>query len=144
MRPGATAANRRPRNGAEHISPLHNHDRFLFSVRSKTNTVPKTPILIGCDPAIDDSVAILFALATPSQEVAACIDGSIIHTERLRCAVETKGELTLGQTVVDRREKFAWTHLPLIQAAADMDARRFLDLLVTTICREDGFRKEKA
>ncbi|KAK5128526.1 hypothetical protein LTR85_003196 [Meristemomyces frigidus] len=69
-----------------------------------------------------------------STAVAACIDRTIIETEQIRCAVETKGELTLGQTVVDRREKFGWTHLPVIQAASDIDSQKFLDLLVGTIC----------
>jgi inosine-uridine nucleoside N-ribohydrolase len=71
-----------------------------------------------------------------STAVAVCLDESIVKTKEIRCAVETKGELTLGQTVVDRREKFAWTHLPKIKAASDIDAKRFLDLLVNSICSE--------
>lgn len=70
-----------------------------------------------------------------STAVAVCLDETLIKPEEIRCAVETQGQLTLGQTVVDRREKFAWTHLPRIKAACDIDSLRFLDLLVDTICQ---------
>jgi len=68
-----------------------------------------------------------------SLAVAAAIDRSIILTEPVRVGIEVRGELTLGQTVVDRREHFQWTHLPLIEAASDIDAGRFLDLLLSSL-----------
>jgi hypothetical protein len=34
---------------------------------------------------------------------------------------------------VDRRENFAWQHLPLIEAAAELDSERFLKLLGAAI-----------
>jgi inosine-uridine nucleoside N-ribohydrolase len=70
-----------------------------------------------------------------SLAVAAAIDPSIFATEQIRVAVETVSPLTLGQTVVDRREHFRWEHLPTITAAADLDAGRFIDLLVNAISR---------
>lgn len=69
-----------------------------------------------------------------STAVAVCLDTSLIKTEKIRCAVETQGVLTLGQTVVNRGETFDWTNLPIIHAAYDMAAERFLYLLVNSIC----------
>jgi inosine-uridine nucleoside N-ribohydrolase len=68
-----------------------------------------------------------------SLAVAAVIDPGVIRTERIRVGVETKGDLTTGQTVVDRRENFAWKHLPLIEAAAELNSERFLSLLGSAI-----------
>ncbi|MPV36277.1 nucleoside hydrolase [Georgenia subflava] len=56
-------------------------------------------------------------------------------TEQVRCAVETAGELTLGMTVVDRRNHHRWQHLPLLQAVSDVDYAAFLDDLVATLTR---------
>jgi len=68
-----------------------------------------------------------------SLAVAAVIDPGVIRTEKIRVGIETKGDLTTGQTVVDRRENFAWKHLPLINAAAQFDSERFLTLLGSII-----------
>jgi purine nucleosidase/pyrimidine-specific ribonucleoside hydrolase len=57
--------------------------------------------------------------------VAAAIDRRLFSTEHLKVGIETKGELTLGETVVDRREHFRWDHLPTIEAASDVDRDRF-------------------
>jgi len=69
-----------------------------------------------------------------STAVATLLDPEIMTFEPVRVAVETTSKLSLGQTIVDRREKFTWTHLPVIKAASDIDSQRFLDLLVNTIC----------
>lgn len=68
-----------------------------------------------------------------SLAVATVIDPNVVRTEKIRVGIETKGELTTGQTVVDRRENFQWQHLPLIEAAADLDGERFLQLLMNAI-----------
>lgn len=68
-----------------------------------------------------------------SLAVAAALDRSLFATERLKVGIETKGEFTLGETVVDRREHFRWEHLPTIEAASDVDAARFFDLLLDVI-----------
>ena len=62
--------------------------------------------------------------------VAAVLDPSLLRTERLRVDVETAGELTVGQTVVDRRLHHRWSHLPEVDVAFEVDADRYLDLLV--------------
>ena len=61
------------------------------------------------------------------------IDPTIIDTEAVRVGIETQGELTTGQTVVDRREHFQWTHLPLVKVASAVDSRRFFELLLKAI-----------
>jgi inosine-uridine nucleoside N-ribohydrolase len=68
-----------------------------------------------------------------SLAVAAVIDPAVIRTERIRVGIETRGDLTTGQTVVDRRENFAWQHLPMINAAAELDCERFIRLLSSAI-----------
>ena len=60
--------------------------------------------------------------------VAATIDPTLIETMEARVGVETRGELTLGMTIMDTRHHFAWTHLPLIHVAYRADYRRFLRL----------------
>lgn len=68
-----------------------------------------------------------------SLAVATALDPAVLVTERLHVAIETRSALTLGQTVVDRRENFRWTHLPTVAAAGDVDAARFFDLLIPSL-----------
>lgn len=65
--------------------------------------------------------------------VAAALDPAILQTKRIHVDVETQGRLTLGQTVVDTRANFRWSHLPQIEAACDADFPRFLGLLIGAI-----------
>jgi purine nucleosidase/pyrimidine-specific ribonucleoside hydrolase len=65
--------------------------------------------------------------------VAAALDPAIFQTKRVHVDVETRGELTLGQTVTDTRANFRWDHLPEIEAAYGADFPRFLDMLVGAI-----------
>ncbi|HEX5466025.1 MAG TPA: nucleoside hydrolase [Candidatus Limnocylindrales bacterium] len=76
-----------------------------------------------------------YTVQIDAMAVAAVIDPTLFTTERLRVAVETTSPLTLGQTVVDRRVHHAWTDLPEIEAACDVDFRRYLDLLVAALER---------
>jgi inosine-uridine nucleoside N-ribohydrolase len=71
-----------------------------------------------------------YCVLIDSMAVAAVIDPSLIGTLPARVGVETKGELTLGQTVADFRHHHAWAQLPEIQVAANADYRRFLDLVL--------------
>ncbi|MCX5494008.1 nucleoside hydrolase [Kaistia dalseonensis] len=70
-----------------------------------------------------------------SLAVAAAIDPAFVTLEDIQVAVETQSSLTLGQTVVDRRDNFRWTHLPTIKAASAVNATRFFELLVPSLCR---------
>jgi len=74
-----------------------------------------------------------YCVLIDSMAVAAVIDPSLIVTLPARVGVETRGELTLGQTVADFRHHHGWAHLPEIQVAATADYRRFLDLLLKTL-----------
>lgn len=75
--------------------------------------------------------------------MAAAIDPSVIATEMVAVAIETQSALSLGQTVVDRRDHFRGAHLPQISAARDVDAVRFFDLLVPSLARL-GSRRPQA
>jgi len=66
--------------------------------------------------------------------IAAVIDPQLLACDQLACRVVTDGELTRGQSVVDRREHFGRDDLPLILAARDLASEAFLDLLVTRLC----------
>jgi inosine-uridine nucleoside N-ribohydrolase len=68
-----------------------------------------------------------------SLAIAVALDPTIASTEAVHVGIETQGELTVGQTVVDRREHFQWTHLPLVNVASAIDAGRFFDLLFKAI-----------
>ena len=65
--------------------------------------------------------------------VAYLIDPAVVTGRRLHVDIETRGELTLGRTVMDTRP------LPDHEANAfvafDADARRFVELLIETFAR---------
>ncbi|MFE2040340.1 nucleoside hydrolase [Streptomyces sp. NPDC059477] len=71
-----------------------------------------------------------------SVAVAALIDPTLVTSVELRCAVERRGELTRGMTVVERRAHHGRTDLPVIRAVSDLDFDRFLDL-VTGVLSDD-------
>jgi inosine-uridine nucleoside N-ribohydrolase len=62
--------------------------------------------------------------------VGAVVQPSLITTRRLHVAVETKGELTVGRTVIDTH--FRGTSAPNCDVAFDADAAGFFDLLMRT------------
>jgi purine nucleosidase/pyrimidine-specific ribonucleoside hydrolase len=68
-----------------------------------------------------------------SMAVAAVIDPSLVETIPARVGVETKGDITLGQTVADFRHSHVWHHLPVISVGARADYRRFLDLTLASV-----------
>jgi inosine-uridine nucleoside N-ribohydrolase len=63
--------------------------------------------------------------------VAHVIDGSLLQTTRCGVTIDTGGELSRGRTNVDVRRQTNW--LPLHHVAVDIDADRFLALLVERI-----------
>jgi len=76
-----------------------------------------------------------YCVLIDSMAIAVAIDPTMIQTRQIYVDIETKGELTLGQTVVDSRENFVWTHCPQIRAAYDADFPRFLDMLIAAITK---------
>ena len=74
-----------------------------------------------------------YCVLIDSMAVAAVIDPSLIETVKARVGVETKGELTLGQTVADFRHHHGWMHLPELDVASRADYARFLELVMTTV-----------
>jgi inosine-uridine nucleoside N-ribohydrolase len=70
--------------------------------------------------------------------VAAIADRAVISTRHLHVDVETRGELTVGETVID-------THLrggrePNVHVALDADERRFVSILLDTFAATDVSR----
>ena len=74
-----------------------------------------------------------YCVLIDSMAVAAVIDPTLIRTVTARVGVETRGELTLGQTVADFRHHHGWAHLPQIEVAASADYGRFLELIMNTM-----------
>jgi inosine-uridine nucleoside N-ribohydrolase len=65
--------------------------------------------------------------------VAAIIDRSVITTEYLHVDVETDGELTVGETVVDTN--FRSRREPNVHVALDADEPKFVQILLDTFAR---------
>ena len=65
--------------------------------------------------------------------VAAVVDRSVITTHRLHVDVETSGELTVGETVVDTN--FRSRREPNVDIALDADERKFVAMLLETFAR---------
>lgn len=63
--------------------------------------------------------------------VAAALDPSLVTTVATTVDVETKGDLTTGETVADFRD--SWGRLPNAEVALDGQADLFLERLVTRI-----------
>lgn len=61
------------------------------------------------------------------------IDNSIVETMRGRVGIETRGDLTLGMTVLDSRHHHYWENLPLIEIACRADYGRFLQMFLDLI-----------
>ena len=98
----------------------HDRDKSAWFLAGAVDFVEKRGFRSYC--------ALIDALA-----VVAVLDPTIIRTQSLRVGIETRGELTTGQTVVDRREHFQWTHLPVVEAASEVDGERFLRCLMAGI-----------
>ena len=65
--------------------------------------------------------------------VASIIDRSVITTHHLHVDVETQGELTVGETVVDTN--FRSGSEPNVDIALDADERKFVSMLLATFAR---------
>ena len=63
--------------------------------------------------------------------VAAALDRSLVTTERLYVDVETRGEITTGMTVADRRRLTGKP--PNLDVAVSADVPEFLDRLVERV-----------
>jgi inosine-uridine nucleoside N-ribohydrolase len=65
--------------------------------------------------------------------VASLVDPAVITTHHLHVDVETKGELTVGETVVDTNRRSRRD--PNVHVALDADERRFVAMLLETFAR---------
>ncbi|MNI70516.1 Pyrimidine-specific ribonucleoside hydrolase RihA [compost metagenome] len=74
-----------------------------------------------------------YCVLIDSMAVAAVIDPSLIQYLMAKVGVETKGELTLGMTIMDSRHHHVWGDLPEVAVAYEADYRRFLRLVMDTV-----------
>jgi inosine-uridine nucleoside N-ribohydrolase len=74
-----------------------------------------------------------YTVLIDSTAIAAAISPDLIKVRQIHVDIETKGELTRGQTVTDIRDNFRWTHLPAINAAYDADFPAFREFVVSTL-----------
>lgn len=74
-----------------------------------------------------------YCVLIDAMAVAAAHDPALIDTTPARVGVETKGELTLGMTIMDTRHHFQWTHLPQVLVAHHADYGRFLRLVTDMV-----------
>ncbi|MEG0369540.1 MAG: nucleoside hydrolase, partial [Hungatella sp.] len=61
------------------------------------------------------------------------IDSSLVETFEGRVGIETKGELSLGMTILDSRHHHVWENLPMIEIGRTADHERFLKLLMELV-----------
>lgn len=61
------------------------------------------------------------------------IDPSLVKTFCGRVGIETKGQLTLGMTVLDSRHHHVWEDLPMVDIGREADHGRFLNLLLKLV-----------
>lgn len=65
-----------------------------------------------------------------SMAIAFLLDPKLVTVESIRVVVERVSQLSLGQTIVERRENFAWDGLSKIDAVRDARFEQITDLLV--------------
>lgn len=76
-----------------------------------------------------------YCVLIDSMAIGAIIDESIIKTLTGRVGIETKGEITLGMTVLDTRHHHTWNDLPEVKIAYEADYEKFLDLVMNTVLK---------
>ena len=108
------------------LSPAH-RDRLAASSKKSAW------FLNGVSRFVEERTFSSYCGLIDSLAVAAALDRTLFSTVHLKVGIETKGEFTLGETVVDRREHFQWDHLPTVEVASDVDSEGFLDLLLQSI-----------
>jgi len=70
-----------------------------------------------------------------SMAIAQLLAPGLLTTEHIRVVVERVSPLTLGQTIVERRENFAWDGLSEMDAISAADFGAITDLLVDVLAR---------
>jgi inosine-uridine nucleoside N-ribohydrolase len=65
--------------------------------------------------------------------IAALVDPKVIETKFLNVVIETRGEYTIGRTIVDHEKRT--TRAPNCHVALGADRARFFDLLMTTFAK---------
>ena len=61
--------------------------------------------------------------------VAYAIDSAVADTVIGHVGVETRGDITLGMTIMDRRSHAVWEHLPVVTVGYRANSKLFLDMI---------------
>ena len=93
---------------------------------------PEAQFITGVLAFVDAAGFESYSAIIDALTVAIAIDPGLAQTIPLNVDVETASSLTLGQTVVDRREHFRWDHLPTIDVVSEVDYNAFHNLLLAT------------
>ncbi|WP_267975681.1 nucleoside hydrolase [Rhizobium leguminosarum] len=108
---------------------LSDHHRAALSAASN----PQSEFLLGVVAFVERRGFRSYCGLIDSLAVAAAIDSQVLTFEPVAVAVETQSALSLGQTIVDRRDHFRWSNLPTIDSASEVNADRFFDLLIPSL-----------
>jgi purine nucleosidase len=65
--------------------------------------------------------------------IGVALDRSLVQTRRLRVEVETATGLSLGRTIAD--ERGLWGKEPNVEVCVEVDAERFVALLLETLTK---------
>ncbi len=74
-----------------------------------------------------------YCVLIDSMAVAAVINPEIVSFKEAHVGIETKGELTLGMTVVDSKHYSDGLNLPVVRIGYDADYRKFVDWVVDLV-----------
>ncbi len=76
-----------------------------------------------------------YCVLIDSMAIGAIIDESIIKTLKGKVGIETKGEITLGMTVLDTRHHHTWNDLPEVDIAYEANYEKFLGIVMDAVLK---------
>ncbi|KMY50962.1 nucleoside hydrolase [Peribacillus loiseleuriae] len=76
-----------------------------------------------------------YCVLIDSMAIGAIIDESIIKTLKGKVGIETKGEITLGMTVLDTRHHHTWNDLPEVNIAYEANYEKFLGIVIDAVLK---------
>lgn len=83
-----------------------------------------------------------YTVLIDSMAIAYALDSSILRTMEAHVGVETKGELTLGMTLLDQRHHHVWDDLPLVNVAYEANYEKFTKLVMNSVLKEREVHNE--
>lgn len=118
------------------------HPRLTLDARQRSVLqnagLPAADFLLGVLDFVERRGFGAYCGLIDSMAIAHLIDPALFSCETIRVAIERQSSLSAGQTIVERRENFAWDGLATISAASDANFARITDLLVGTLATPPG------